>query len=277
MRPSTSFRLPASLLLLAIAVSMGCVTSPTGRSQLLLYSDAELDQMGATSFEQQKQEVPISQDATTNAYVDCVAQAIVSQLEPSMRSGWEVRVFASSEVNAFALPGRKIGVYQGLLGVARTPDQLAAVIGHEVGHVLAHHGNERISQAALAQVSQAAVAAAVQSANMSTQAGQMVMAGFGLGTQYGVLLPYSRAHESEADSIGLDLMAKAGFDPRASVVLWQNMSAASGQAPPEWTSTHPSNESRIDDLQAHMAEAEQLAAQALAAGRRPDCKPPAAR
>lgn len=266
----TRWLLAGCLLVLLTA----CATSPTGRSQLLLYSDVELDQMGAASFEQQKQDVPVTTDSRKSQYVECVAQAIVAQLEPSQRDGWEVRVFASDQVNAFALPGRKIGVYAGLLRVAADQDQLAAVIGHEVGHVLARHGNERVSQATLAQMSQSAVAAAVSSSDMSGETGQMVMAGFGMGAQYGVLLPFSRAHESEADSIGLELMARAGFDPQASVTLWQNMAAASGGvAPPELTSTHPSNASRIANLQAGMQEALALSAQARAGGLDPRCGP----
>ncbi len=253
---------------------VACATSPTGRNQLLLYSDADLDQMGAASFEQQKKEVPISGDSVANRYVECVAAAIVAQLEPGQQSGWEVRVFQSPQVNAFALPGRKIGVYAGLLQVAKTQDQLAAVLGHEVGHVLARHGNERVSQGQLAQMSQAAVAVAVASADMGSETGQMVMAGFGMGAQYGVILPFSRSHESEADTIGLDLMARAGFDPEASVVLWRNMAAASGgPAPPEWSSTHPSNETRIANLEAHMEAAKGMSAEARAAGRRPICGP----
>lgn len=273
-RQRNPFPARIAVVLLGVLLSVACATSPTGRSQVLLYSDAELDQMGVASFEQQKQEVPVSTDSSANRYVECVANAIVAQLEPHQRTGWEVRVFQSDDVNAFALPGRKIGVYQGLLGVATTQDQLAAVIGHEVGHVLARHGNERVSQATLAQMSQQAVAAAVQSADMGSQAGQMVMAGFGLGAQYGVLLPFSRSHESEADAIGLDLMAKAGFDPRAAVSLWQNMAAAAGGMEPlEFTSTHPSSQTRIEELQADMDEALALYQQARAAGRQPRCGP----
>lgn len=256
------------------AFVIACATSPTGRSQVLLYSDVELDQMGVASFEQQKKEVAVSRDTKKNGYVECVAAAIVAQLEPSQRNGWEVRVFDSGQVNAFALPGRKIGVYAGLLQVAKSQDQLAAVIGHEVGHVLARHGNERVSQATLAQMSQAAVEAAVQSSQMTTGAGQMVMGAFGMGAQYGVILPFSRSHETEADTIGLELMAKAGFDPRASVALWRNMGAASsGQAPPEWASTHPSNQSRIANLESRMAGAVTEFDVARSAGRAPRCGP----
>jgi predicted Zn-dependent protease len=263
-----------SLASLGVLFVLACATSPTGRSQVLLYSDAELDQMGAASFEQQKREIAVSADTSTNHYVECVAAAIVAELEASLRGGWEVRVFESPQVNAFALPGRKIGVFEGLLRVATDQDQLAAVLGHEVGHVLARHGNERVSQLTLSQLSQAAVAVAIESSDMGSATGQMVMAGFGIGAQYGVLLPYSRAHETEADTIGLDLMARAGFDPQASVVLWRNMAAASGgPAPPEWLSTHPSSESRIANLQAHMAKAEELSFEARREGRSPRCGP----
>jgi predicted Zn-dependent protease len=166
---------------------------------------------------------------------------------------WEVRVFDDKTVNAFALPGGKIGVYKGLLGVAKTPDQLAAVMGHEVGHVLAHHGNERVSQSFA--VSQTLALLEQWMAANNTAHREKAMGLLGLGSQVGVLLPFSRLHESEADEIGLQLMAKAGFDPRQSVKLWQNMSKAGGKAPPEFLSTHPAHETRIERLQASMAAA----------------------
>ena len=266
----------AFCLLLLCAVA--CATSPTGRRQLVLYSDEQLAQMGAASFDQQKQEIPVGTSTSEKRYVQCIADAILAQVDPeAVPSGpgpWEVIVFDSDQVNAFALPGRKIGVYRGMLRVAENSSQLAAVIGHEVGHVLARHGNERVSQQTAAQLSQTAVAATVASADMSSSTGQLIMAGFGLGAQYGVLLPYSRTHESEADLIGLELMAKAGFDPRESVTLWQNMAKASGgQAPPELASTHPSNQTRIADLQANLPAAIELEKLARAAGYRPGCRP----
>jgi predicted Zn-dependent protease len=261
------------LAVVLVALVAGCATSPTGRSQLILFSDGELDQMGAASFEHQKQQVPLAQSARTNRYVECVAEAIVAELEPAQRTGWEVRVFESGDVNAFALPGRKIGVYTGLLQVAKSQDQLAAVIGHEVGHVLARHGNERVSQQAAVQAGAAAVSAVVAASDMSSTTGQMVMAGLGMGAQYGVLLPYSRTHETEADTIGIDLMARAGFDPRQSVELWRNMAALGGESPPELASTHPSNESRIANLEKHLADAERTADEAHRAGRVPRCAP----
>jgi len=265
------------LLALALLTALACATSPLGRRQLLLYSDAEVAQMGAASFDQQKKETKVATNATENRYVRCIADAILAQVDPETLPGggdaWEVLVFDSDQVNAFALPGNKIGVYRGMIETAQNQSQLAAVIGHEVGHVIARHGNERVSQATAAQLSQAAVAATVAGANMSSSTGQLVMAGFGLGAQYGVLLPYSRTHESEADLIGLELMAKAGFDPRQSVKLWQNMEKASGaQAPPELASTHPANATRIADLQAAMPKAIELENKAQLAGHRPNCR-----
>jgi predicted Zn-dependent protease len=179
--------------------------------------------------------------------------------------GWEVQVFADDDANAFALPGGKIGVYTGLLKVARTQDQLAAVIGHEVAHVLSRHANERVSTAYTAE---AALTAVGTSGIVSPQ----LMGLMGLGAQVGVLLPFSRTQESEADILGLDLMARAGFDPRQSIALWQNMNASrKGGAPPEFMSTHPSDATRMSKLNARMPHAMSLYQAAQAGGRRPRC------
>ena len=181
---------------------------------------------------------------------------------------WEVVVFDDEQVNAFALPGGKIGVYTGLLNVAENQHQLAAVIGHEVGHVIAEHGNERMSQSTLINVGSQAVGQ-ILAANEVPQSGP-IMAAIGLGVQVGVQLPFSRTHESEADVIGLQLMAKSGFDPRQSVNLWQNMDAASGgNRPMELLSTHPAPQTRIDNLQANMPAAY---ADYQATAYRPNCK-----
>jgi predicted Zn-dependent protease len=142
-------------------------------------------------------------------------------------------------------------VHTGILPVAKTPAQLAAVLGHEVGHVMAQHGNERVSQGQLASILLGATNLAVR--DMEDSKKKLLMAGLGVGVQVGALLPFSRTQESEADLIGLDLMAKAGFDPAESVELWKNMSAAAGgKSQPEWMSTHPSSESRILNLQANI-------------------------
>jgi predicted Zn-dependent protease len=254
------------LILLAAAGLYGCATSPTGRAQLMLLPDAEMNQMGLQAFENLKQETPVDTDATTNRYVNCVAQAITREVGGS----WEVVVFEDESANAFALPGGKIGVHTGLLKVAKNQDQLATVLGHEVAHVLARHSNERASQQ-LAVEQGLSLATAIS--NTQTATGQMLMAALGVGAQYGILMPYSRVQESEADRLGLDLMARAGFDPAQSIELWKNMSAAGGEQPPEFLSTHPSHSTRISDLRAHLPAAQQLQRTARQQGKRPACKP----
>ncbi len=257
---------------IAAAISLtiaACATSPTGRNQVLLFSDQQLNEMGSQAFSGMKEELKISNKPVQNRYVECVADTLTALVPQNVYSGqWEVVVFDDEQVNAFALPGGKIGVYTGLLDVAENQHQLAAVIGHEIGHVIAEHGNERMSQSTLINMGSQAVGQ-VLAANEVSQTGP-IMAAIGLGVQVGVQLPFSRTHESEADLIGLALMAQAGFDPRQSVNLWQNMDAAStGQRPPELLSTHPAPDSRISNLQANMNSA---MADYQATSRRPDCR-----
>ncbi len=249
---------------------MGCSTSPTGREQFIVVSNSEMSTMGRQSFDELKKKVPIEREARVNAYVKCVAQAVaVEAKDGSGVTSWEVVVFRDATANAFALPGGKIGVHTGLLKVATTPDQLAAVLGHEVGHVIARHGAERVSQGLATQSGLILADAMLDKQNSSRG---MILGAIGLGAQFGVLLPFSRKHESEADEIGQVLMARAGFNPEESIVLWQNMSKASKGAPPEFMSTHPANSTRIDGLHAHMGEARKLYQQALAAGHAPNCR-----
>ncbi len=246
-------------LLTAVAA---CTSSPTGRNQLLFYSTQEMAALGGQSFEQIKEKEKISQDKAVNNYVQCVADAVTRNVpQPKI---WEVVVFDSEQVNAFALPGGKIGVYTGLLKVAKTPDQLAAVIGHEIVHVTAQHSNERLSQSQLTSLGMQVTDYALQ----SNAYRDITMSALGLGVQYGVILPYGRSQESEADLVGLTLMADAGFDPNESIALWRNMATASkGQQPPELLSTHPSHDTRIKDLQKAIAKLPAYSAQTS----RPDC------
>ena len=256
--------------ILGIAV-VACATSPLGRRQLVLFPAAEIDAMGVAAFDQIKANTPVSADATTHAYVNCVAKAVTSAMgsEYGYRR-WEVTVFEHKAANAFALPGGKIGVYTGLLDIARNQDQLAMVIGHEVGHVLAQHSNERVSTSSVAQVG---LAAASQIAGGSPN-GRQLMGLLGVGTQVGVLLPFGRTQETEADLIGLDLMANAGFDPRASVALWQNMSTSKkGPQQPEFLSTHPAHVTRIAKLNERIPAVLAAYERARAQGRRPQCRP----
>ena len=234
-----------------------CATSPTGRRQITLFSSSELDKMGEQSFEEMKKNEKISTNKAAVKFVQCVADAITPNVPAGVHDGdWEVVVFDSEQVNAFALPGGKIGVYTGLLKVTENQDQLAAVMGHEVGHVIAQHSNERLSSTTAVQTG-LQVADALFSAN-SVENKNVYMAGLGLGAQYGLLMPYSRLHESEADEIGQELMAKSGFNPKESVTLWHNMSKASSGAPPEFLSTHPSHETRIEQLTEHLEVSKKL-------------------
>lgn len=256
---------------LAFTAVTACSTSPTGRRQLVALPESQMEELGSQAFGEMKQKQKVATDPKQNQYVSCIANAIIAVLPG--KETWEVVVFQDDSANAFALPGRKIGVHTGLLKIARTQDQLAAVIGHEVGHVLAHHGNERASQELAAQgilVAGATVASTVFDRNSTGF--QVGMAAVGLGAQYGVLMPFGRAHESEADVIGLDLMSQAGFNPQESVTLWRNMAEANKGEPPQWLSTHPSNATRIQGLQEKMPPALQKYQAAQAAGRRPNCR-----
>ncbi len=253
------------LILLLIIFVAACATTPTGRSQLVFMPDSELDAMGLQAFDNLKKEKAISSSNREIQFVQCISDAITREVGGE----WEVVVFEDNTLNAFALPGNKIGVHTGLIDLVDNQDQLASVIGHEVGHVLAKHSNERMSQKMGAQLGISLVTAV---AAPQTALGQTAVSLLGVGAQYGVIMPFSRLHESEADIIGVELMAKAGFDPAESITLWQKMAQASqGQQPAEFLSTHPSHDSRIDDLREHLPEAMKLRQQAHAAGKIPKC------
>ena len=258
-----------TLTLILLGLS-SCATSPEGRSQFKLIPEDQINAMGVQSFEQIKQQTPLSKDQNINQYVLCIANKIIPQVKQKPNpQQWEVVVFDDDQANAFALPGYKIGVYTGLLKYAKNQDQLATVIGHEIAHVIAKHGNERVSSQMATQLGldiASAVLGGTQDANNA-----MILAGLGLGVQYGITLPFSRSHESEADLIGLELMAKAGFNPEESVALWVNMSKA-GAAPPEFMSTHPSGNTRITQLKERIPKANIAYQQAVDKGQRATCK-----
>ncbi len=256
-----------SLLVAAVLASCATTTSSTGRRQYVGgVSQDQLNQLGAQAFTEAKQKGPLSQDAKQNAYVRCVVNALVQQLPAQQRAiQWETAVFAEKEPNAYALPGGKVGVNTGIFTAAKNQDQLAAVIGHEIGHVVERHHDERITR-------QMGAAGAVQLLGaLAGDYGQLATQGGGLLAQTGFLLPGSRAQESEADVVGQRMMAQAGFDPRAAVALWRNMIAAGGSRPPQWLSTHPDPQARISELQARADQLVPTYEQARAAGRRPQC------
>lgn len=237
------------LLLFFVAGTIQCATSPEGRKQLLVIPNATMDQMGDQSFAKLKtQEKTVkantAENAKTIARVKCITDRLLISMGEDPQK-WDIEVFKDDSPNAFALPGRHMGIHTGMLQLAQNDDQLAAVIGHEIGHVLAHHGNERASQTVLAQLG---LTAADLYLGRSSQQDQLILAALGLGVQFGILLPYSRAHEREADHLGVRYMAKAGFDPNQAAKLWELMQQKSASAAPEILSTHPSNESRIKDL-----------------------------
>jgi predicted Zn-dependent protease len=258
------------MIVLALSVTLvslvGCETNPyTGRSQLLMTSVSQEMQMGAQAYDQVKSDPKMrqSQDPREIEPVKRVAARIIEAAKRSKYAEiaqefqWEVTIIKDDKtMNAFALPGGKIAVYTGIFPVARTEAGLAAVLGHEVVHALARHGGERMSQGQLTNAALQVAGAAAGAAGGGGMLSQAAMAALGAGAQVGVLLPFSRKHESEADYIGILLAADAGYDPRESVLLWERMAQLSGGASPsEFLSTHPNHETRIIQLKKWMPEA----------------------
>ncbi|RUO77192.1 M48 family metallopeptidase [Idiomarina seosinensis] len=241
--------------LAAVLALASCSKSPTGRSQLTLMPAQQLNQMGEQSYEQMKQELEINNDAATNAYVQCVSDALIETLpDPYRNADWEITVFANEAANAFALPGNNIGVYDGLLEVAENQHQLAAVIGHEIGHVIAEHSNERVSSNMMVGLG-LQIGSVLAETQLDKGNAALLMAAMGVGAQVGILLPYSRTHESESDRLGLEYMADAGFKLEEAAQLWRNMAENSGgQNPPEFLSTHPNPSSRIDAINSYIPQ-----------------------
>lgn len=268
----------AKALALGIATALSVAacattTSPTGRTQYVgAVSQAQLDQLGLQAFAQAKASTPLSRDAAQNAYVGCVVRAVTAQL-PAPWSGvrWEHALFDNSDANAWALPGGKIGVYTGIFKVATNQDQLAAVIAHEIGHVMARHHDERITRQVYAQTG-LGVAGALAGSRYGEAAQQTTSQLGGALLQGTFLLPNSRVQESEADVVGQELMAKAGFDPEGAVVLWRNMVAAGGSRPPQWLSTHPDPASRLRELEARAAGLTPVMQAARHSGQTPRCR-----
>ncbi len=237
----------AGLLLLG-----GCYTVPeTGRSSLILPVVDDVAQ-GAAAFAELKAKGPISRDPVQNDRVRRIGQRIAAAVGDALPGAqWEFVVFdAPDTVNAFALPGGKVGVYTGLLALAGSDDEIAIVMGHEIAHVTARHGAERVSQGILA----AGLGVLADAALKENKHHDVLLAAYGVGAA-GLTLKFSRSNESEADFIGIRYAAKAGYDPRAAITFWQKMEKKSGSGRmPAFLSTHPSNERRIADLQGWMPQ-----------------------
>lgn len=252
-------------LILAFCLFLACATVPlTGRNQLILIPDR---QVMALSFDQYGQFLAKHEVIKGTAAAQMVQRvggriqkAVATYLERNgqtdLLSGyqWEFNLVKDEQVNAFCMPGGKVVVYTGILAVTENESGLATVMGHEIGHAIARHGNERMSQGLVTQLGGVALGAALSSRPQETR--KLFMAAYGLGAQVGVLLPYGRLQETEADHLGLIFMAMAGYDPHQAVNFWQRMDSRKNQAtPPEFLSTHPSHATRIADIKNYLPTA----------------------
>ncbi|MDR0845174.1 MAG: M48 family metallopeptidase [Tannerella sp.] len=251
--------------LVALCLLSACGSVPlTGRRQMLLVSDSEVVSASMAQYSEFIKTAPLSKDKTKAATVVRVGKNIAAATEEYLRQNgleseianlkWEFNLVKDDQVNAFCMPGGKIVVYEGLFQLIASDDELAVVLGHEVAHAVAKHSNERMSQELVAQYGAAILSEALSRKSAAIQTvGNTV---FGLGAQYGVMLPYSRKHEYEADHMGLILMTMAGYNPETAVGFWQKMSAGSAGNPPEVLSTHPSDSHRISEIQKKLPETE---------------------
>ncbi|GAB1596845.1 M48 family metallopeptidase [Lysobacter claricitrinus] len=256
----------------ALALAAACMPlASAARQPLHLVSDEQLAQMGQEEFAKMKATQKMSTDPRQQAAVQCVVNSLRATLPaPYSTQAWEVRVFVDDTPNAFALPGGKVGVNTGMFRIVQSQDELAAVLGHEMGHVVARHTNERVSRQLVAQTGlQVLGAIASRHASATTTRGLVNAAGG--GAQLFLLLPNSREQESEADALGQRYMAQAGFDPARAVTLWQHMEAASGARAPQFLSTHPNPANRLRDLSTRAPSLQPLARSARAAGHSPKC------
>lgn len=257
------------LFLLPILFLAACETVPiTGRQQVSLISTDEMSSMAATEFRAFVRESDVVTGTSDSRMVVTVGRKIQKAVEKYFQSQgqgdrladyrWEFVLVESDEVNAFCMPGGKVAVYTGILPIAQTESGLAVVMGHEVAHAIANHGNERMSQVMLAETAGEVLSAMLAEEDDDSLTNIAFQAAFGMGTELGVLLPFSRLHESEADKLGLIFMAMAGYDPGEAPAFWRRMAKAGGDEDGEsleFLSTHPSDATRIKDLEAAMAEA----------------------
>ena len=259
------FKRRSFVSLIVITFLIGCSTVPiTGRRQLSFIPQNQLIASSNDSYHQLLSESKISEDKEKTQMVVNVGKRIASSAEQFMRENrmekeiqnyhWEFKLIQDDKtVNAFCMPGGKIAVYTGILPITQDESGLAVVLGHEVAHALANHGGERMSQLLLAQMGATTLSAALSQQPQRTK--QLLLQVYGIGANVGVILPYSRSHELEADHIGLILMARAGYDPRTAIPFWQRMNEKAGKRPPEFLSTHPAPMKRIEDIRNELPEA----------------------
>lgn len=227
----------------------GCAKAPiTGRSQLLLIDYAQETAMGLSESEKIKQNAKLSKDVRLNARIRQIG-ARIAEASGEKKFDWEFHVIEEEVANAFCLPGGKVFFYTGILKIMENDDQIAAVMGHEVAHALARHGGERMSMQMLGTVGGELLGAVLE---VPAQYRGLYSQAYGVASQVGVMLPFSRKHESEADQIGIYLMVKAGYNPNGAVAFWKNMQRLGGKKPPEFLSTHPSDATRIKEIEAYI-------------------------
>jgi len=244
--------------MLGLFVLAGCMTVPeTGRKEFILVTSQQEAQLGLTSFNQMKEQVPINRDPAINALVQKVGRKIAA-VAPLPNAQWEFVVFESKEANAFCLPGGKVGVYTGILPITQNEGGLATVIGHEVSHAVARHGAERLTHELILQGAGKAIESQMASPTTVATFDKL----YGLGTSVGLELPHSRAQESEADHLGLIYMARAGYNPQEAIAFWQRFKAVNDKAGStgglsdiKWLRTHPLDDKRIADLQKELPQA----------------------
>ena len=237
-------------LLVGLALVSGCSTSEMGRHQMMLVPESRVERLSGKTFERIKFRNKIDNNPEENQYVQCIVSALSETIPDHPK--WEVALFLSDQANAFALPGGKIGIYTGIFRVAINADQLATVIGHEIGHVIAQHGRERMSQQMT--VNGLELTSNILARNASDRGAAGLASGASAIGQFGILYPFSRQQETEADLIGLRIMVQAGFDPKESVKFWKNMETYGiGETDEELTS-HPPSRERIENLTLFMTQ-----------------------
>lgn len=239
-------------IILVVFIVAACATTPiSNRSSFILIPLSQEIALGKQSYNQILKEEKESEDAQLNQIVRRVGQRIAA-VSDMPKLEWEFKLIESEKKNAFALPGGKVAIYTGLLAVAKNEAGLATVMSHEIAHVIARHGAQRISRQMLLQGAMIGVGFSLEN---NTQR-NIILAGLGVGVLYGLTLPFSRAHESEADQIGLIYMARAGYDPNEAIQFWQRFSQVKGgKAPPEWASTHPADATRMRSLRGFLSRA----------------------
>ena len=241
------------LSLLTVSLTVGCHNAPvTGRPQFVAIPEQEEIRLGAEAWQQVLAEEPVSSPGELTQIVERVGRRLAA-VSGRPDYAWEFKLLASSKVNAFALPGGKVAIYEGILPVCEHEAGLAVVMSHEIAHALARHGGERMSQQGAVKLTGGLLGKVTQPQSTASQ--DRWRNAYGLATRYGVLLPYSRQHETEADSIGLTLMAQAGYDPREAPRFWERFARASGSQPPEFLSTHPADARRAAHLSSLLPQA----------------------